>query len=191
MNDATADPAGRFWAGSMRYDNAPDAGSLYRVDHSGTITRVLDGVTIPNGPAFSPDGRTMYLADSDRGIVRRYAVDPATGDLAEPETFFSVSEGSPDGMAVDRDGFVWSAVWGAGEVRRHGPDGTLDRVVPVPAAQPAGLCLGGPEGRTLYITSATDGLDHPGPQDGAVFTLEVEVPGRPADGFRPAPGWRG
>src|SRR6185503_20064529 len=108
--DATADPAGRFWAGSMRYDNAPDAGSLYRVDHSGAVTRVLDAITIPNGPAFSADGRTMYLADSDRGIVRRYAVDPATGDLGEAGEFFTVPKGFPDGMAVDHDGFVWSAV---------------------------------------------------------------------------------
>lgn len=122
MNDATADPCGRFWAGSMSYEADEGVGALYRVDHDGTVVRVLDGITVPNGPAFTADGRTMYLADSARGIIRRFPVDPVTARLGAPEAFVTVDEGSPDGMVVDVEGAVWVAVWGTGEVRRYLPD---------------------------------------------------------------------
>ncbi|MGP3921964.1 SMP-30/gluconolactonase/LRE family protein [Streptomyces sp. 8N616] len=186
MNDGTADPHGRFWAGSMAYDATEDAGSLYRVDPGGTVTRVLDRITVPNGPAFTADGTAMYLADSARGVIRRYPVDPGTGTLGAPEPFAYVEDASPDGMTVDQQGRLWVAIWGGGAVHRYLPDGTLDRVVPVPAIQPAGVCLGGPDGRTLHITSARIGLDAPGPLDGAVFTLRVDTPGLPTMPFRPA-----
>jgi sugar lactone lactonase YvrE len=182
MNDATADPAGRFWAGSMGYDADEGAGSLYRVGHDGTVTRVLDGITVPNGPAFTADGRLMYLADSARGVVRRYPVDPATGRLGAPEIFLTVPEGSPDGMAVDAEGAVWIAVWGTGTVRRYRADGTLDRALRLPARQPAGVCL---RDDVLYVTTARVGLASPGPYDGAVFRVPVEVPGTPAASYRP------
>jgi sugar lactone lactonase YvrE len=190
MNDGVADAAGRFWAGSMAYDATPRAASLYRVDHDGTVTRVVDGLTVANGPAFTADGRVMYLADTPRGTVRRYPVDPATGTLGEPEEFVRIppGQGMPDGMTVDREGGVWIALWGGSAVRRYLPDGTLDRTLPVPAAQPTSVCLGGPAGRTLHITSAATGLDPAGEYDGAVFTAEVEVPGTPAAYYRPAPG---
>ncbi|WP_432042923.1 SMP-30/gluconolactonase/LRE family protein [Streptomyces cadmiisoli] len=181
MNDGTADPSGRFWAGSMAYDGDEGRGSLHRVDHDGTVTRVLDGITVPNGPAFTADGRTMYLADSARGVIRRYPVDPVTAALGTPETFVTVDDGSPDGMVVDAQGAVWVAVWGTGTVRRHLPDGRLDRVLRLPARQPAGVCL---RDDLLHITTARVGLAEPGPYDGAVFTVRVDVPGRPADSYR-------
>ncbi|GGI95818.1 SMP-30/gluconolactonase/LRE family protein [Streptomyces brasiliensis] len=183
MNDGTADPSGRFWAGSMSYDADEDAGSLFRVDHDGTVVRVLEDISVPNGPAFSADGRTMYLADSARGVVRRYPVDPETGSLGTPDTFVTVEDGSPDGMAVDGEGAVWIAVWGTGTVRRHLPDGTLERTVRLPASQPAGVCL---EGDVLHITTATVGLTAPGPYDGALFSVRVGVPGPAAAEYRPA-----
>lgn len=181
MNDAVADPSGRFWAGSMAYDADESAGSLYRVDHDGTVVRVLDGITVPNGPAFTADGRHMYLADSARGVVRRYPVDAVTGALGTPETFVTVDEGSPDGMVVDVEGALWLAVWGTGTVRRHLPDGRLDRIVRLPASRPAGVCL---EGDTLHVTTAHVGLAPPGPYDGALFTARVDVPGTPTPPYR-------
>ncbi|MDI9832997.1 SMP-30/gluconolactonase/LRE family protein [Streptomyces sp. KAU_LT] len=181
MNDAVADPFGRFWAGSMAYDAYEGAGSLYRLDRDGTVVQVLDGITVPNGPAFTPDGSLMYLADSARGVVRRYPVDPATGDLGTPRPFVAVEDGSPDGMAVDAEGAVWMAVWGTGTVRRHLPDGTLDRTLRLPARQPAGVCLAGD---VLHITTARVGLDAPGPDDGALFTVRVDVPGTPTPACR-------
>ncbi|MGW1005886.1 SMP-30/gluconolactonase/LRE family protein [Streptomyces sp. NPDC002520] len=183
MNDATADPAGRFWAGSMAYAQHEGAGSLYRVDHDGTVTRVIEGITVPNGPAFTPDGATLYLADSARGVVRRHEVDPATGELGAARTFVTVADGSPDGMAVDHEGGVWIAVWGTGTVRRYLPDGRVERTLRLPARQPAGVCL---QGDLLHITSARVGLTDPGPQDGALFTVHVDVPGPPAAAYRPA-----
>jgi sugar lactone lactonase YvrE len=186
MNDGVADPHGRFWAGSMAYDTTEDAGSLYRLDRDGRVTRVLSDITIPNGPAFTADGTVMYLADSARGVIRRYPVDPASGDLGAPETFATVTDGSPDGMTTDSEGGLWTAVWGAGRVHRYLPDGSLDRIVELPAGQPAGLCLGGADGRTLLVTSAHIGLAAPGPLDGAVFAVRVDVPGAPAAPYRPA-----
>lgn len=184
MNDAVADPSGRFWVGSMAYDADEGAGSLYRMDHDGTVVRVLDGITVPNGPVFTPDGCSMYLADSARGVVRRYPVDPRTARLGTPEVFVTVDDGSPDGMAIDADGAVWVAVWGTGTVRRHLPDGTLDRVVRLPANLPAGVCL---EGDVLHITTGRLGLNPPGRYDGALFSVRVEVPGTPAAPYRPGP----
>ena len=94
MNDGVADPAGRFWAGGMAYDGTHGAGSLYRTDLDGTVVRVLDGLTIANGPAFTADGTTMYLADTAAGTILRCRVDPDSGDLSsDPETFAQLREG--------------------------------------------------------------------------------------------------
>ncbi|MEY9850128.1 SMP-30/gluconolactonase/LRE family protein [Streptacidiphilus sp. MAP5-3] len=186
MNDAIADPSGRLWVGSMAYDTTDGAGSLYRVDRDGTVSKALNGVTIPNGPAFTDDGTTMYLADSARRSVHRFRVDPATGALSERELLVDLtgSSGQPDGMTVDREGGVWIALWGAGAVHRYLPDGTLDRVVELPATQPTSVCLGGADGRLLHITTASYGLRAPGPHDGAVLTVTVEIPGSASASFR-------
>ena len=181
MNDGAVDARGRFWAGSMADDGAVGAGSLYRVEHDGTIVRVLDGISIANGPAFSPDGRLMYLADSAAGAVDRFTIDE-DGDLQSREPFvrFAEGEGSPDGMTVDMDGHLWLAVWGGGAVHRYRTDGSLERVVPVPATQPTSVCLGGPDGRRLFITSAMVGLTEPSAMDGALFSTVADVAGAPS-----------
>ncbi|GAA1448775.1 SMP-30/gluconolactonase/LRE family protein [Nocardiopsis tropica] len=182
MNDGCCDPHGRFWAGSMAYDGTPGAGSLYRADPGGGVTRVLDGYTVPNGPAFAPDGSVMYLADSAEGRIDAYALD-AEGLPGERTVLARVGEGSPDGMQVDAEGHLWVAVWGAGRVHRYAPDGALDRVVEVPAAQPTSVCVVGDGEPVLMVTSATVGLTEPGTGDGAVFALPVEVPAAPAHHF--------
>ncbi|MFH8983325.1 SMP-30/gluconolactonase/LRE family protein [Streptomyces varsoviensis] len=185
MNDGVADPHGRFWAGSMPYAADRSVGSLYRVDHDGSVHRVFDGLTVPNGPAFTADGTVLYLADSVHGTILTCRVDPLTGEPAHPlEEFASVRAGNPDGMAVDVEGGVWSAIWGEARVHHYRADGTLDQVLPLPAQQPAGLCLGGDDLRTLYITSARTDLTDPGPADGAVFSVRVPVPGVPTAAFR-------
>ena len=184
MNDGVCDPAGRFWAGCMAWDSAPGAGALYRTDHDGTVTQVLDGLTIPNGPAFSSDGTQMFLSDSARGLVLRYPVDPTTGRLGDPVRFLELSEGSPDGLAVDDDGNLWVAVWGGGEVRQYTPGGSLAARIVVPARQPTAPCLGGPDGRRLFITTASHGLGaHEMGQSGSVFAVDVPTPGPPASAF--------
>jgi sugar lactone lactonase YvrE len=185
MNDAACDPAGRFWAGCMAWDSTPGAGALFRADHDGSVTQVLDGLTIPNGPAFTGDGSLMYLADSARGIVLRFPVDPQSGDLGDPTSFVVLEAGSPDGMTVDTAGNLWIAVWGLGEVHQYAPDGTLLTSVRVPAPQPTAPCLGGADGRRMFVTTAGYGLPtEKRGLSGSVFSFEVSVPGTPASAYR-------
>ncbi|WP_308406669.1 SMP-30/gluconolactonase/LRE family protein [Streptomyces sp. AC555_RSS877] len=161
----------------MPYDGTPGAGSLYRTDPDGTVERVLDGLTIVNGPVFNSDGTALYLADSAAGTIHRWRVDPATGDLTGHEIFarFSGDEGSPDGMTVDDEDCLWVAVWGGGAVRRYRPDGRLLRTLTVPAPQPTSVCLHPSEPR-LLITTARHGLRRPTAASGAV--ISVHVPAR-------------
>lgn len=174
MNDGCCDPAGRFWAGSMAYDGTRGAGSVYRTDPDGGVTRVLEGYTIPNGPAFTSDGARMYLADSAAGRIDVYEMS-ANGEPGPPAVFARIGEGSPDGMQVDAEGHLWVAVWGAGQVHRYDPDGTLERVVTLPAAQPTSVCVTDAPDPRLFVTSARIGLDRPGSGDGALFSVPVEV----------------
>ncbi|MGW4026586.1 SMP-30/gluconolactonase/LRE family protein, partial [Streptomyces sp. NPDC005009] len=145
MNDAVCDSAGRMWAGTMAYDAAPGIGALHRWNKDGSVTCVLDGLTVPNGPAFSPDDRTLYLADSAAGSVEAFRVDPETGDLSDRRLVFRIAQedGSPDGMAVDSDGCIWSTIWGGSQIRRYSPQGQLLQTVDVPALQPTAVCLTG------------------------------------------------
>ncbi|MFH9548349.1 SMP-30/gluconolactonase/LRE family protein [Streptomyces sp. NPDC017435] len=186
MNDGVADPAGRFWAGSMAYDGTRGAGSLYRTDPDGTVVRVLDGLAIANGPAFTADGSTLYLADTAMGTVLRCRVDPVSGDLlGSPEVFArpGAGEGSPDGMTVDEEGCLWVALWGAGAVRRYHPDGRLLDTVTVPAPHPTSVCLH-PDGGRLFVTTARYGVKSPTAASGAVLGVPVPVGGPPACSWR-------
>jgi sugar lactone lactonase YvrE len=184
MNDGTADPQGRFWAGSMALDGTAGAGSLYRLDSDGTVHRVLGDITIPNGPAFAADGSVMYLADSARGVIDRWTVDARSGALGERHRFVEVSEGSPDGMTVDDDGCLWAAVWGTGSVHRYRPDGSLEQTVQLPARQPSSVCLGGTDGHHLFVTTATESLPRPGAGDGLVYAATVSARAPSAQGVR-------
>ena len=184
MNDACSDPAGRFWAGSMAHDFTPDAGSLYRVDRDGSVTRVLGGITISNGPAFDATGTTMYFTDSARARIERFRVDPESGELSERTLFAQLEAGreNPDGMAVDQEDHLWVAVWGAAEVRRYRPDGALAETISVPTAQPSSVCLYGHDVPLLFVTSAATGVS--GELAGALFAMPISVLGRPADKCR-------
>ncbi|MGA5899014.1 SMP-30/gluconolactonase/LRE family protein [Streptomyces venetus] len=182
MNDGVADPAGRFWAGSMAYDGTRGAGSLYRTDHDGTVVRVLDGLTIVNGPAFSADGTIMYFADTAAGTIFRCRVDPGSGDLSgAPETFArpAEGEGGPDGMTVDAEGCLWVAMWGAGTVHRYHPDGRLLLIATVPAPHPTSVCLHPTENR-LLVTTARYGVKDPTRTSGAVLGIPVPARGTAA-----------
>jgi sugar lactone lactonase YvrE len=185
MNDACADPAGRLWAGSMAFDYTPDAGSLYRVDRDGTVSKMLDGVTISNGPAFDAAGTTMYFADSARARIDRFNVDSESGELSGRTVFAQLKQGeeNPDGMAIDDENHVWVAVWGAYEVRRYRPDGTIAQTIKVPTRQPSSVCLVGRERPRMFITTAAQGLDRSDDLAGALFSVRSPVRGRPADEF--------
>lgn len=155
LNDGKIGPDGCFWVGSM-HDAIPRAptAALYRVAPDGACTRVLDGLFVSNGLAWSKDGRTMYHSDSRGPFVRAYDFDPSTGGLANGRTVatFREDEGLPDGAAVDEDGCYWSAGVTAGRINRIFPSGHVE-VIPVPAPAPTMPCFGGPDRRTLFVTS--------------------------------------
>jgi sugar lactone lactonase YvrE len=176
MNDGVCDPHGRFWAGSMAYDNTPGAGSLYRVDHDGTTTRVLDGMTVVNGPAFTTDSRRMYVADTAAGTIYRCAIDPSNGDVLDREVFVQVpsTQGSPDGMTVDTEGRLWVAMWGGSAIHCYAPDGSLTETIRVPAPQPTSVCIADTDGGTrLFVTTARYGLAHAAIESGAVLSRRI------------------
>ena len=185
MNDGCADPAGRFWAGSMAFDFTPDAGSLYRVDRDGRVTTVLEGITIANGPAFDAAGTTMYFTDSDRRRIDRFKVDAESGALSDRTPFIQMTGRSenPDGMAIDDENHVWVAVWGTSEVRRYRPDGSLAETISVPTRQPSSVCLVGRDEPQMFVTTAAEGLKDE--FAGALFAVPASVRGRPADRYRP------
>jgi sugar lactone lactonase YvrE len=185
MNDGCADPLGRFWAGSMAHDFTPDAGSLYRVDRDGSVTRVLDGITIANGPAFDAAGTTMYFTDTARGRIDRFKVDGESGALSDRTLFVQMKAGreNPDGMAIDHEDHVWVAVWGAAEVRRYRPNGSLAETISVPTRQPSSVCLLGRDEPQMFVTTAAERLKDE--LAGALFGMPSRVRGRPADEFLP------
>ena len=160
MNDGICDPQGRFWAGTMAYDEAPGAGCLYRLELDGSCTQVLTGLTISNGIGWSPDGTTMYLADSGTADISAFDFDPATGDLSRRRTIVHITTANavPDGLTVDHHGNLWVALWNGGALARYHPDGSLLDTVPLPVDRPTSCAFGGTGGATLFITTAREGL---------------------------------
>lgn len=185
LNEAKCDRRGRLWVGSMRDFAAAITGSLYAVDATLTPRRVIGGITVPNSLGWSPDGGTMYFADSREGVVRAYDYDESCGSLGERRSLVGadVLPGVPDGCTVDAEGHVWSTRVGAGRVVRIAPDGTVSASVELPATQPTSCAVGGPGLRTLYVTTARQGLDadelRRQPYAGHLFAIHVDVPGLP------------
>ena len=193
MNDGACDPQGRFWAGSMAYDTSPGAGTLYRMDLDGTVTAMVEGVTISNGLGWSPDGGTMYYADSGAGTLDAFDFDGVGGELERRRTLVRY-EGAAfaDGLWVDDEGCLWVAMWGGGEVRRYAPDGGLLSAVPLPVSQPSACCFAGPARDTLIVTTARFELSPEvlagQPAAGRVLALDAGVTGPAATPYRPLPG---
>jgi sugar lactone lactonase YvrE len=159
MNDAICDPQGRFWAGTMAYDEAPGAGRLYRLGLDGACALVLEGLTISNGMGWSPDGGTMYLADSGVGDVYAFDFDAGTGDLSHQRTLVHVTQpGVPDGLTVDDEGNLWVALWDGGAVACFDAEGALRATVQVPVARPTSCAFGGNDGATLFVSTSREGL---------------------------------
>jgi sugar lactone lactonase YvrE len=188
-NDAAVDADGRLWAGTMRYDERPAGGRLYRVDPGGEVVTVLPEVSISNGIGWSPDGRLMYYVDTPNRRVDVFDVDSDTGLVARRRQFVDLARapGFPDGLTVDADGCLWVAMWDGGAVHRYTPAGILDRVVGVPTTRTTACAFGGPGLGDLYITSATAGLDRAKladqPLAGSLFVLPGAGTGLPGHAF--------
>lgn len=185
MNEGGCDPDGRFYCGSMAYDQTPRAAVLYRLDADRSVHVVLEGVTISNGIEWSPDGSLAYYNDTATHEVSVFDYDPAAG-LTGRRRFVEIPavDGGPDGLTVDADGGVWVALYGGGSVRRYSPDGVLDEVVEVPARQVTACTFGGPALDRLYITTSRENLAAgDDPLAGSLFWADVQQAGRPVREF--------
>ena len=175
INDGACDPAGRILFGTVDPDQKT-TGTLWCLWPDGKLVAVLEGIAMSNGLAFSPDRRRLYYVDSPTQEVQSFAYDGRTGELSDRRVLVRIpaAVGLPDGLAVDAEGFVWLAIWGAGEVWRIGPDGRSAGVVHVPAENTTSCAFGGERRELLYITTARGGT---GGQDGAVFVVDTGVAG--------------
>lgn len=193
-NECRCDPQGRLWLGTMQNNIAEDgasrpvtrfSGGLFVVEPDGRSRRMLSEVGIPNTLAWSPEGERLYFADSRRNLIWRFRYDPDGPRLHDREVFVEGGSGVPDGSAVDVDGFLWTARWGAGCLIRYAPDGRTDRIINVPARQPSSCAFGDEDLKTLYVTTAEHGLgaQSVGPFDGRLLQLRVETPGLPLPMF--------
>jgi sugar lactone lactonase YvrE len=171
FNDGRCDRAGRFWVGTLAEPDFPPRGVLYRIEADGRATAMRSALHVPNSLAWSPDGRTMYFADTPRHKIWAYDYDAAAGTYSQERLFAAPHPGFPDGSCVDADGCLWNAEWGGSRVVRYTPDGKIDRVLAVPAKNPTCCAFGGTRLDTLYITSA-DGAGLLAARPGATGLLE-------------------
>jgi D-xylonolactonase len=181
FNDIFTDDRGRVYAGSMRADpfggeGERTPGELYRIDGEGQAVELYGDVRLTNGIGFAPDGCTIFHCDTARSAVLAHRLAP-DGSVGSTGVFAKVERGGPDGLAVDEHGGVWVAVYGGGCVQRLLPDGSLDRVVEVPATAVTSLCFGGGDRRDLYVVTA-DNARHPD-RGGSIFRTRVDVAGLP------------
>ncbi|WP_029902938.1 SMP-30/gluconolactonase/LRE family protein [Nocardia brasiliensis] len=174
FNDAKVDPRGRLLAGTMSEDGVARSAALYRLDPDGAMSILREGITISNGLGWSPDGTTFYYADSPTQRVDAFDYDLDTGTFTGRRTFARFEDGDPDGLTVDAAGWVWVAVWGAGQVRAFDPDGTPRAVVDVGPSQVSSCVFAGPDLDVLVITTAAEGPAVLEPDSGRLFTC---VPG--------------
>ena len=193
FNDGKADPQGRLWVGTIYEPRDAAQAVLYRWA-AGKLAKVAGGVTVSNGLAFSPDGRTLWWSDTAAGRIDALDFDPADGSLSRQRVFaqFPVKApgqdlasygGRPDGAAVDVEGCYWSAMFEGQRLVRLSPGGDVLQSIPLPVRCPTMPCFGGPDGRTLYVTTAR--LNRPAeelaaqPWAGCVLSARVDVPGLP------------
>jgi sugar lactone lactonase YvrE len=184
-NDSRVHPAGAFWIGTMRKGEEAPAGKLYHY-RAGKLTVLRSNASVPNATCFSPDGRTAYWTDTPTKKILKVQTDPATGiPVGDWSVFADVSDGRgfPDGAVVDSEGYLWNAKWGGGCVVRHAPDGSIDRIIEVPVSQVTCPAFGGPDLKTLFITTAAKNLSAEQVASekvaGGVFSIRVDVPGIP------------
>lgn len=193
-NDATADSMGRFIFGTTFFDQTKgddfERGKLYSVARNGTITIITEGMGLPNGIAFSPDQSRMYVTDSYTREIHQYDYDESTGLASNRRLFVQVpdSEGTPDGLTVDSEGYVWSAQWYGYCVVRYDPEGEIDFRLPVPSGQTSSVMFGGPDLTDIYVTSAAEvvrlstaprGYNFEAPHNGSVYRFNLGIKGLP------------
>jgi L-arabinonolactonase len=184
LNDGRCDRQGRFWVGSMNRSTPEGRGSLYRYDPDGSLHRLFGDIQVPNGLAFSPDGRTLHFCDTPTRRLQTFALDPDAGRPGPARVFTECEPpGSPDGAVTDEDGCLWVAYFDGARLTRYRPDGSIDRMIPLPVERPTACCFGGDGLDTLFVTSARFNLDEAAlrraPLSGSVFAVRPGVRGLP------------
>ena len=184
FNDGKVDRGGRFWAGTMDDTEREASGTLYRIGPDLRCMAIDSGYKVTNGPAFSPSGERMYHNDSARQVTYLFDLD-GDGNASNRRPFASYGEGDgyPDGMTVDFEGCLWIAFWDGWCVRRYSPAGECLATIELPVARPTSCAFGGERLETLYITSASIGLDEAAlaaqPHAGGLFMASPGVRGVP------------
>jgi sugar lactone lactonase YvrE len=190
FNDGKPDRQGRFWAGSMHDPETRPTGGLYRLDPDRSCRRLVDGLVCSNGLCWSPDGRTMYHADTVYRTVWAWDFDPDRGEIANRRTFIEVpaADGAPDGATVDAEGCLWLAHWDGWRLTRYDPIGRIERVVMLPVQRPTCPAFGGPDLDVLYVTSASINFSAAErarqPLAGGILALDPGIRGLPEARFR-------
>lgn len=182
FNDGRCDRQGRFWVGTMHNVTRAPEGVLYRLGRDGRLAPKHSGVCIPNSLAWSPDGRTMYFADSLRYTIFAYDFDPVRGEMSGERVFAtSQAPAFADGSTVDAQGYLWNAEFNGSRIVRYAPDGRVDRVVEVPVHRPTCCAFGGPGLDILFITTASQQMSADElarqPLAGGLLAIEAGVRG--------------
>jgi sugar lactone lactonase YvrE/DNA-binding IclR family transcriptional regulator len=189
FNTAAVDAAGNIWAGTMAIDHRPSRGALYRITPELQVRRYLDGISLPKNPAWSSDNRRMYLGDGATGVVQVFDFDLETGTLGEGRVFAAggSDRGTPNGIAIDAEDHLWVAMLGGWAIHRYSPDGRLVERISLPLPMPTNICFGGPDLRTLFVTSTylrlPPGYSTIAPLSGRLMALDVNVAGQPPRRF--------
>ncbi len=189
FNDGRCDPAGRFIAGTMNGRKDDSYGTFYQLDAALNLRQLVGKSWTCNGLAFSPDGKTLYWSDTPNLTIYRCDYDVTTGEVSNQQVFFVVPAGMgrPDGATVDSEGNYWSAQYAGSRVLCISPQGELLRNIELPVTNPTMPCFGGPDLKTLYITSASQGMSEEHlaahPLEGAVLAIPMDVAGLPEVAF--------
>lgn len=189
FNDGKCDRQGRFWAGTMDDQSRTPSGTLYRIDAQRGCVAQFNGIRTPNSLCWSPDGTTMYFADSRTHVINAYPYDVATGEIGAAREFHRVEPPAiPDGATVDAEGYLWCAYYGGGRVVRIAPDGRIVRIIELPVTQPTSCQFVGPDLDLLYITTAKQRLSAEQlaqqPLAGALLAVDPGVRGLPEARYR-------
>jgi sugar lactone lactonase YvrE len=187
LNDGKCDARGRFWVGSI--SEQPEQAALYRYDPDGSLHVMQEGLTISNGLGWSPDGKTFYLTDSPTRKIYAYRFDAETGAISDRRILVDLGDEAvePDGLAIDRQGNLWSALWNGWCIVCHDPTGREIARTRLPVQRPTSVAFGGDDLTDLYVTTASVGLSQAEIQRGFcagdLFRVAAPAPGMPTNRF--------